>query len=170
MLWCEVCAFDMCAQTHIYIYINIYVCVYVLHILPPFAHRCADVEATIKFWVDGMKTHVDRQYISGSMVYTRVTFPGDFVGLRFEYTKSNEAALNPHLSSSTLNANAPIEDVQRATKAAFAGNSAQAETVVVFVDSVKEYLERIRDSGFEKNIYLGRNGCASSSMHVVCGV
>jgi hypothetical protein len=117
-----------------------------------------DVEDTIKFWVDAMKTHVDRQYVSGSMVYTRVTFPGDFVGLRFEYSKANEATLSPHLSSnSAMHTHTPMQDVQRATKAAFMGNSTQAETVVVFVDSVKEYLERMKDLGFEQNIYLGES-------------
>jgi hypothetical protein len=108
-----------------------------------FRFNCHDLHRMMEFWMHVMKMQMDRQIDAGAKVRTCFQYPGDKVGIRFEYDRNAKITALPNRG--TQPQNSPDGPPKRAPLPTC---PLSPVTLLIYVDSVAEYLVRAREGSF----------------------
>lgn len=105
-----------------------------------FRFKTDDLEESCDFWVGVIRMQKDNQLNVGSKVRCCVGYPGDSVGLRFEYDSLGSLSKNVPLRSAKQSIQSRLDKLPKSPSSDI--------SIVLHVHSVADVVERCRNMGF----------------------
>lgn len=111
-----------------------------------FRFATTDVPRTTDFYLHVLKMQLDRRVDTGAKIRTDIQYPGDKVGVRFEYDTYGKAHASGVVVPPAGGASPPA--AATLPRAPLPLSPTSSVSLLVYVDNVDEYISRCREYGF----------------------